>query len=94
MSAAEKPVALQLLDESQVRGCTKCRLCEHRTKTVFGEGDADAQIFFIGEGPGENEDLTGRPFVGRAGELLNKINSAGEVPRGGSEGARQTGLLL
>src|SRR5205085_6768049 len=57
----------------EVRGCTKCRLCEHRTKTVFGEGDADAQIFFIGEGPGENEDLTGRPFVGRAGELLNKM---------------------
>jgi DNA polymerase len=39
---------------------------------VFGEGDADAPIFFIGEGPGENEDLQGRPFVGRAGELLNK----------------------
>jgi DNA polymerase len=40
---------------------------------VFGEGDVDAKIFFIGEGPGENEDLTGRPFVGRAGQLLDKM---------------------
>jgi DNA polymerase len=48
-------------------------LCETRTNTVFGEGDADAKIFFIGEGPGENEDLTGRPFVGRAGNLLEKM---------------------
>ena len=56
-----------------MRGCTRCRLCETRTNTVFGEGDPDAQIFFIGEGPGENEDLKGRPFVGRAGELLDKM---------------------
>ena len=61
------------MDENQVRGCTKCRLCETRTHTVFGEGDPDAKIFFIGEGPGETEDQTGRPFVGRAGELLNKM---------------------
>jgi DNA polymerase len=40
---------------------------------VFGEGDPDARIFFIGEGPGENEDLSGRPFVGRAGQLLDKM---------------------
>jgi DNA polymerase len=61
------------MDETEVRGCVKCRLCEKRTHTVFGEGDPDAAIFFIGEGPGENEDLTGRPFVGRAGELLTKM---------------------
>jgi DNA polymerase len=48
-------------------------LSQTRTHTVFGEGDPDAKIFFIGEGPGENEDLQGRPFVGRAGELLNKM---------------------
>jgi DNA polymerase len=47
-------------------------LHETRKNTVFGEGDPEAKIFFIGEGPGENEDLQGRPFVGRAGELLNK----------------------
>jgi DNA polymerase len=73
LSAEEKRVRLLALDENEVRGCTKCRLCETRTQTVFGDGDADAKIFFIGEGPGENEDLQGRPFVGRAGELLNKM---------------------
>ena len=68
----EKRARLVALNENEVRGCTKCRLCETRTQTVFGEGDGEAKIFFIGEGPGENEDLTGRPFVGRAGEMLNK----------------------
>ena len=72
LSPDEKRARLLALDDKEVRGCTKCRLCETRTQTVFGEGDSDAKIFFIGEGPGENEDLTGRPFVGRAGEMLNK----------------------
>jgi DNA polymerase len=72
LSPEEKRARLLALDNNEVRGCTKCRLCETRTQTVFGEGDPDAKIFFIGEGPGENEDLTGRPFVGRAGEMLNK----------------------
>lgn len=61
------------MDEKEVRGCTRCLLCETRTHTVFGEGDPDARIFFIGEGPGETEDLSGRPFVGRAGKLLDKM---------------------
>ncbi|HEV2296634.1 MAG TPA: uracil-DNA glycosylase [Tepidisphaeraceae bacterium] len=69
----EKRSRLIALDNNEVRGCTRCRLCQSRTNTVFGEGDPDARIFFIGEGPGENEDLTGRPFVGRAGELLDKM---------------------
>jgi DNA polymerase len=69
----QKAIALSLLDTTEVRGCTKCRLSQTRTNTVFGEGDPSADIFFIGEGPGENEDLQGRPFVGRAGELLNKM---------------------
>jgi DNA polymerase len=72
LSPDEKRARLAALDDKEVRGCTKCRLCETRTQTVFGEGDPDAKVFFIGEGPGENEDLTGRPFVGRAGEMLNK----------------------
>jgi uracil-DNA glycosylase family 4 len=72
LAIEEKRKRLIALDNNEVRGCTKCRLCETRTNTVFGEGDPDAQIFFVGEGPGENEDLSGRPFVGRAGELLNK----------------------
>lgn len=75
-SSEEKRRRLIAMDENEVRGCTKCRLCECRTHTVFGEGDVDAKIFFIGEGPGETEDQTGRPFVGRAGELLNKMIAA------------------
>jgi uracil-DNA glycosylase family 4 len=73
LGSAEKGARLTAMNENEVRGCTKCRLCETRTHTVFGEGDPDARIFFIGEGPGETEDKTGRPFVGRAGELLNKM---------------------
>ena len=63
---------LQKLDAEQVKGCTKCPLHEGRTHTVFGEGDPAARLMFIGEGPGQNEDETGRPFVGRAGEMLSK----------------------
>jgi DNA polymerase len=69
----QKIIRLQQLDANEVKGCTRCRLHETRTNTVFGEGDADAQIFFIGEGPGESEDLSGRPFVGRAGQLLDRM---------------------
>lgn len=72
LSADDKRRRLIALDENEVRGCTKCRLCETRKNTVFGEGDSAARIFFIGEGPGESEDIQGRPFVGRAGDLLNK----------------------
>jgi len=73
LSTAEKLTALARLDDAQVKGCTRCRLSETRTNTVFGEGNVDADIFFIGEGPGENEDKTGRPFVGKAGNLLEKM---------------------
>ncbi len=54
-------------------GCKKCRLCETRNTVVFGEGNPSARVMFIGEGPGKTEDETGRPFVGRAGELLTRI---------------------
>jgi uracil-DNA glycosylase family 4 len=76
LTTDEKRLSLLSMNDNEVRRCTKCRLCETRTQTVFGEGDADAKIFFIGEGPGETEDQTGRPFVGRAGELLNKMIGA------------------
>lgn len=69
----KKKIALAAMDANEVKGCTRCRLHETRTNTVFGEGSPDAKIFFVGEGPGENEDLTGRPFVGRAGQLLDKM---------------------
>lgn len=69
---------LNELNQNFVACCRKCRLCQTRTRTVFGEGDVDARVMFIGEGPGENEDLQGRPFVGRAGEMLTKwIESMG-----------------
>ena len=53
--------------------CQKCGLAETRTNVVFGEGARDAEVMFIGEGPGEQEDRTGRPFVGRAGQLLDDM---------------------
>ena len=63
---------LQQLDVDEVHACTKCPLCQSRSQTVFGEGDPHATLMFIGEGPGQKEDEQGRPFVGRAGELLDK----------------------
>jgi uracil-DNA glycosylase family 4 len=54
-------------------GCTRCGLARTRTNVVFGEGNPAAPLVLIGEGPGENEDATGRPFVGRAGKLLDEV---------------------
>ncbi|MBQ3763215.1 MAG: uracil-DNA glycosylase [Clostridia bacterium] len=56
-----------------VKECTDCRLCERRTNTVLGEGKPDADLMFIGEGPGRDEDLQGRPFVGASGQLLDRM---------------------
>lgn len=53
--------------------CKKCGLCETRTNLVFGVGNPQAEVMFIGEGPGEQEDLKGEPFVGRGGQLLDKM---------------------
>jgi uracil-DNA glycosylase len=72
MDREQKVAALRVLDEGEVRGCRKCVLCEGRIQTVFGEGDPDASVMFVGEGPGQNEDEQGRPFVGRSGDLLEK----------------------
>ena len=59
--------------EAQCLSCRKCPLCQERTNVVFGVGPRDAEVLFIGEGPGENEDLQGEPFVGRAGKLLDDM---------------------
>jgi len=64
-----------------IAACERCKLCEGRTNTVPGEGPANARLVVIGEGPGRTEDQTGRPFVGRAGELLTKILEAIKLPR-------------
>lgn len=60
----------------EITNCQKCRLCAARTHAVPGEGNPHARLMFIGEGPGRDEDLTGRPFVGRAGQLLDKMIAA------------------
>lgn len=62
--------------QSDVAGCTQCGLHKTRTHTVFGEGNPRARLMFIGEGPGRDEDLLGRPFVGAAGQLLDKMLAA------------------
>lgn len=55
--------------------CNRCSLCATRTNVVFGVGPADAEVLFVGEGPGQQEDLTGQPFVGPAGQLLDDMLS-------------------
>ncbi|TYB30641.1 MAG: uracil-DNA glycosylase [Candidatus Mcinerneyibacterium aminivorans] len=57
----------------KIKDCKKCPYGKKRNKFVFGEGNVNADIVFVGEGPGKDEDLQGRPFVGRAGKLLRKI---------------------
>ena len=69
---AAKLHVLDQMDRTEVRGCIDCVLHESRTQTVFGEGNPDARVMIVGEGPGQEEDRTGRPFVGRSGELLDK----------------------
>ena len=64
-----------------ILNCTKCELCQTRKNTVFGEGGPHAKIMFIGEGPGRDEDNIGRPFVGRAGQLLDKMLDAIDLTR-------------
>jgi DNA polymerase len=66
---------------ARVTGCSACKLCEARTNTVPGEGPCDARLVVVGEGPGAKEDETGRPFVGRAGELLREVLQAIELSR-------------
>jgi len=79
-SALVSPVALEAVGDdslaalaSSAADCTLCRLSEKRHKVVFGEGDPSAAVMFIGEGPGAEEDRTGRPFVGQAGQLLERM---------------------
>lgn len=61
---------------TQIESCEKCGLCRTRTHTVAGEGNPHARLMFVGEGPGADEDRLGRPFVGRAGQLLDRMIDA------------------
>lgn len=67
--------------ERTCHGCTRCGLCETRNHVVFGVGPKDADVMFIGEGPGEQEDLQGEPFVGPAGHLLDDMMSIIDLNR-------------
>jgi DNA polymerase len=75
VSAGDKNASLNVISED-IGDCTRCRLSKGRNKIVFGTGDVDADIMFVGEGPGADEDEQGLPFVGRAGQLLNNMINA------------------
>jgi uracil-DNA glycosylase family 4 len=79
--AAERPAKLEII-QREVAGCTRCtELAATRTQTVFGVGNTSARLMFIGEAPGADEDRQGEPFVGKAGQLLNKIIEACRMKR-------------
>src|SRR5205085_8365239 len=71
-TAAERRELLKGVYE-EARGCLRCPLHQTRTNVVFGSGNADAELMFVGEAPGANEDQQGLPFVGQAGKLLEKL---------------------
>ncbi|MDQ7788130.1 MAG: uracil-DNA glycosylase [Thermodesulfovibrionales bacterium] len=71
-SASDKKILLEAL-RNEIGDCTRCKLSKKRTTVVFGEGDPGARIMFIGEAPGREEDLQGRPFVGDAGMVLTRL---------------------
>jgi DNA polymerase len=73
--SASSAAALNEL-RAEIGDCDRCPLADGRTKLVFGEGSARARLVFVGEGPGRDEDLSGRPFVGAAGQLLDRIIAA------------------
>jgi len=81
MAVAQKAAELEKIAE-EVRQCRQCDLGSLRTNAVPGEGNPDARIMFIGEAPGADEDAQGRPFVGRAGQLLDKVIEACGLKRG------------
>jgi DNA polymerase len=62
--------------EQELQGCERCKLCASRSRVVFGSGNPRARLMVIGEGPGEEEDKQGKPFVGRAGQLLTRMLAA------------------
>jgi len=72
-AASANAEPLRVLNESQVKGCTKCGLAKTRTQTVFGQGNPEARLVFVGEAPGFDEDRQGLAFVGRAGQLLTRM---------------------
>lgn len=84
---------MRTLEEAaeQAATCTRCRLAQGRTQVVYGVGDPDADLMFIGEGPGFHEDRQGEPFVGAAGQLLNRLLAEIDLRR---EDVRITNTVL
>ncbi len=72
-TASQRREALKAIYLDEARDCQRCPLAESRTNVVFGAGDADADLMFVGEAPGANEDRMGLPFVGQAGKLLDRL---------------------
>ncbi|MFT3881176.1 MAG: uracil-DNA glycosylase [Gemmatales bacterium] len=82
LSTDQKRLQLQMMNQKEVEGCTRCTdLVRNRTRTVFGVGNVDTELVFVGEAPGADEDKAGEPFVGAAGQLLNKIIAACKLER-------------
>lgn len=73
----ERTLALTVIDDGEVKGCRRCGLHSTRNHTVFGVGSPQSRILFVGEAPGHDEDLSGEPFVGRAGQLLTDMIEKG-----------------
>ena len=67
--------------KTECLACTRCELCSTRTNVVFGQGAQNAEVLFVGEGPGQSEDEQGLPFVGRSGQLLDKYLFAIDLDR-------------
>jgi uracil-DNA glycosylase family 4 len=82
MSSATERRELLKAVYTEARGCIACQLWETRTNVVFGSGNADAELMFVGEAPGANEDLQGLPFVGQAGKLLERLLAEIGMERG------------
>ena len=76
VSAAEVDASALAAVREELGDCRRCTLCQGRTQIVFGEGNPEPRVVFVGEGPGAEEDRTGRPFVGPAGELLTRMIEA------------------
>lgn len=88
-----RPVGIETMDWSALReavaGCQACSLCQSRTQAVFGVGHEQAQWMIVGEAPGEQEDKQGEPFVGRAGQLLDRMLAALALTRSQADAAQQ-----
>ncbi len=81
LPASKAADVLAQFNSDFVQGCTKCRLHEHRTHTVFGQGNPRPDLAFVGEGPGADEDAQGVAFIGRAGQLLTRMIAAMTLTR-------------